>query len=51
MLEAGCGVGNMLFPLMEHFPNWVFCGVDFSPRAIGMLNKRAAEMNASGNFG
>uniref|UniRef100_A0A0M3HV49 tRNA N(3)-methylcytidine methyltransferase n=1 Tax=Ascaris lumbricoides TaxID=6252 RepID=A0A0M3HV49_ASCLU len=43
-LEAGCGVGNMLFPLIEYFPWWYFYGFDFSTNAIRLLNQRAATM-------
>ncbi|KAK0406625.1 hypothetical protein QR680_018697 [Steinernema hermaphroditum] len=44
-LEAGCGVGNMLFPLTEYFPNWQFHGFDFSKNAVKLMDDRAAEMN------
>lgn len=34
-LELGCGVGNMVFPLMrEGFSNFYFYACDFSPRAV-----------------
>lgn len=34
-LELGCGVGNMIFPLVEEgFSNFKFYACDFSPRAI-----------------
>ncbi|XP_073956818.1 tRNA N(3)-cytidine methyltransferase METTL6 [Choristoneura fumiferana] len=34
-LELGCGVGNMLFPLVEEgFDNFYFYACDFSPRAV-----------------
>ncbi|XP_026323847.1 methyltransferase-like protein 6 isoform X2 [Hyposmocoma kahamanoa] len=34
-LELGCGVGNMVFPLVEEgFSNFYFYACDFSPRAI-----------------
>lgn len=34
-LELGCGVGNMIFPLVqEGFSNFHFYACDFSPRAI-----------------
>ncbi|XP_039765492.1 tRNA N(3)-methylcytidine methyltransferase METTL6 [Pararge aegeria] len=34
-LELGCGVGNMIFPLVkEGFTNFYFYACDFSPRAV-----------------
>ncbi|OWR51004.1 hypothetical protein KGM_208847 [Danaus plexippus plexippus] len=34
-LEMGCGVGNMVFPLIEEgFSNFYFYACDFSPRAV-----------------
>lgn len=34
-LELGCGVGNMVFPLIEEgFSNFFFYTCDFSPRAV-----------------
>ncbi|KAG6459707.1 hypothetical protein O3G_MSEX011555 [Manduca sexta] len=34
-LELGCGVGNMIFPLIEEgFSNFHFYACDFSPRAV-----------------
>lgn len=40
-LEVGCGVGNLLFPLMEYYPNWRLHGIDFSHNALDLLNRRA----------
>uniref|UniRef100_A0AC35TUJ5 tRNA N(3)-methylcytidine methyltransferase n=1 Tax=Rhabditophanes sp. KR3021 TaxID=114890 RepID=A0AC35TUJ5_9BILA len=40
-LDAGCGVGNMLFPLAQYFPTWKLQGFDFSDNAIGLLQERA----------
>ncbi|KAB1283331.1 Methyltransferase-like protein 6 [Camelus dromedarius] len=34
MLEAGCGVGNCLFPLLEEDRNIFAYACDFSPRAV-----------------
>lgn len=34
MLEAGCGVGNCLFPLLEEDMNIFAYACDFSPRAV-----------------
>uniref|UniRef100_A0AC34QWF3 tRNA N(3)-methylcytidine methyltransferase n=1 Tax=Panagrolaimus sp. JU765 TaxID=591449 RepID=A0AC34QWF3_9BILA len=44
-LEAGCGVGNMLFPMMDWFKHWNFYGFDFSKNAIQILQERAKEEN------
>jgi len=42
-LEIGCGVGNLLFPLVEYYPNWRLHGIDFSHTALDLLNRRALE--------
>ncbi|CDW58189.1 Methyltransf 23 domain containing protein [Trichuris trichiura] len=34
LLECGCGVGNLAFPLLEYFPELFVYACDFSPRAI-----------------
>jgi len=44
-LEAGCGVGNMLFPLVEYFSNWQLFGFDFSANAVEQLQERAIKEN------
>lgn len=37
-LELGCGVGNMVFPLIEEgFTNFHFYACDFSPRAVDLV--------------
>lgn len=37
-LELGCGVGNMIFPLVEEgFSNFNFYACDFSPRAVDFV--------------
>ncbi|CAK1548036.1 unnamed protein product [Leptosia nina] len=37
-LEMGCGVGNMIFPLLEEgFSNFYFYACDFSPRAVDFV--------------
>ncbi|PAV69819.1 hypothetical protein WR25_26063 [Diploscapter pachys] len=43
-LEAGCGVGNMLFPLQSAFPSMRLQAFDFSPSALTLLNERANEL-------
>ncbi|KAL3123796.1 hypothetical protein niasHT_010009 [Heterodera trifolii] len=44
LLDAGCGCGNTLFPLAKFFPNWTFCGVDFSSNALSLLQQRAVQI-------
>lgn len=39
VLEAGCGVGNSIFPLMKKYPNLHFIGIDFSKNAINLLKQ------------
>ncbi|KAH7727082.1 Methyltransferase type 12 [Aphelenchoides avenae] len=46
-LEAGCGVGNMLFPVSEYFPEWSLCAFDFSKNAIALLDERAQSKGIS----
>ncbi|XP_067934646.1 tRNA N(3)-methylcytidine methyltransferase METTL6-like [Watersipora subatra] len=37
LLEAGCGVGNFLFPLLDSNPDLFIYACDFSPRAIDFV--------------
>ncbi|KAM8967082.1 tRNA N(3)-cytidine methyltransferase METTL6 [Pelodytes ibericus] len=39
ILEAGCGVGNCLFPLLEEDPSLFVYACDFSPRAVEFVMK------------
>ncbi|NXT00858.1 METL6 protein, partial [Jacana jacana] len=41
ILEAGCGVGNCLFPLLEKDLNIFAYACDFSPRAVEYVKKNA----------
>jgi len=34
LLEAGCGVGNLFFPLLEEIPSLFINACDFSKRAV-----------------
>lgn len=43
-LEAGCGVGNMLFPLVAEIPKLKLFAFDFSQNAVRMLEERAKEL-------
>lgn len=46
-LEAGCGVGNMLFPVCNEFRWFKFYAFDFSPRAIALMGERAKRLGFS----
>uniref|UniRef100_A0A1I7TFS6 tRNA N(3)-methylcytidine methyltransferase n=1 Tax=Caenorhabditis tropicalis TaxID=1561998 RepID=A0A1I7TFS6_9PELO len=46
-LEAGCGVGNMLFPLVAEIPKLKLFAFDFSDNAVKMLEERAKELGLS----
>ena len=37
LLEAGCGVGNCIFPLLEEDRNIFIYACDFSPRAVDFV--------------
>lgn len=37
LLEAGCGVGNFIFPFLADFPSWTGYACDFSPRAVDFV--------------
>lgn len=39
MLEIGCGVGNLIFPLIQEGLNYFFYACDFSPRAVDLVKK------------
>ncbi|XP_053570251.1 tRNA N(3)-methylcytidine methyltransferase METTL6 [Bombina bombina] len=39
ILEAGCGVGNCLFPLLEEDPGLFVYACDFSPRAVEFVKQ------------
>ncbi|CAJ0584358.1 unnamed protein product, partial [Mesorhabditis spiculigera] len=47
-LEAGCGVGNMLFPIAEAYSHWRFQAFDFSKNAVKLLEERAKEKMPGG---
>lgn len=49
MLEAGCGVGNCIFPLLEEDLNIFIYACDFSPRAVQFV-KVSANIYASVPF-
>ncbi len=40
VVDMGCGVGNALLPMLEHFPNMTARGFDCSSTAVGLLNER-----------
>uniref|UniRef100_A0A0K0EDI8 tRNA N(3)-methylcytidine methyltransferase n=1 Tax=Strongyloides stercoralis TaxID=6248 RepID=A0A0K0EDI8_STRER len=48
-LEVGCGVGNMLFPIKEFFPNWDVYGFDFSDNAINIIKEKGKATNVEVN--
>lgn len=37
LLEAGCGVGNCIFPLLQEDRNIFVYACDFSPRAVDFV--------------
>jgi len=37
LLEAGCGVGNFIFPLLDEVPRLFVFACDFSPRAVDFV--------------
>lgn len=44
MLEAGCGVGNCIFPLLEDDLNLFIYACDFSPRAVEFVKVSNSNM-------
>jgi SAM-dependent methyltransferase len=40
VVDMGCGVGNALLPLLQHFPNMTAKGFDCSATATTLLNER-----------
>lgn len=46
-LEAGCGVGNLLFPIIHLYPHWSFYAFDFSDNAIRLLRERSEASSLS----
>lgn len=42
LLEAGCGVGNLFFPLLEEIPNLFIHACDFSKRAVQFVKENPA---------
>ncbi|KAM4687986.1 tRNA N(3)-cytidine methyltransferase METTL6 isoform 1-T2 [Discoglossus pictus] len=42
ILEAGCGVGNCLFPLLEEDPGLFVYACDFSPRAVEFVKQNSS---------
>ena len=49
VLEVGCGVGNLAFPLAAHFPHLFFNLCDFSQHAIDLVKSNPAYSPASFN--
>lgn len=45
MIEAGCGVGNAIFPLLETFPLLKGRGFDFAKNAVQVANERVQNTN------
>lgn len=41
MLEVGCGVGNLIFPLIADSSKYFIYACDFSPRAIEFVKANA----------
>lgn len=44
LLEAGCGVGNTIFPLLEETKLFIYA-CDFSPRAVNMVKEHKSYDN------
>ena len=45
ILEAGCGVGNTVLPLVKKHSNIKFFATDFSQKAIQLLNSKVSQLN------
>jgi len=53
LLEAGCGVGNCIFPLLEEDLSIFIYACDFSPRAVEFVKVKVMELfpfNVKGQF-
>ena len=46
LLEAGCGVGNAFFPILNELDNVFVYACDFSPKAIQYVKVRLFQNNS-----
>ena len=44
LLEAGCGVGNCIFPLLKEDLNIFVYACDFSPRAVEFVKVNSEQI-------